>query len=317
MFNVHIGFDGRFSYAKGKLDADGNELTREEIPGNTNLILNAGLQYMAFNPSWLKYLHLGSGVEEPAPNQTTLQNTTYTGDNPAPSGDGAYGINVTDPNKPYHWYRCVFRVTPRGSNRTYSEVGVGWSATNLFSRALIKDPLGNPNTITVLGDEYLDVTYEIRMYIPVGDRVSVIQPTGDDLEPRTVTVRARRAGVRDVYSNGWNISDAGYRGNQILGTWNNDAHYIFGDGVLGSIFDYGGGNQVGAAFNASSGVRTSDTSYTFNILRDLPDNVGTLSFIALSQIGYAFQAQIDPPFVKDNESRFWFSYSISWGREGE
>lgn len=317
MFNMHIGFDGRFSYAKGKLDADGNELTREEIPGNNNLILNAGLQYMAFNQGWLRYLHLGSGVQEPAPNQTILQNTTYTGENASPNGDQAYGINVTDPNKPYHWFRRVFRVAPVGSNRTYSEVGVGWSATNLFSRALIKDPLGNPNTITVLGDEYLDVTYEIRMYIPAGDRVSVIQPTGDDLEPRTVTVRARRAGVRSIENDGWEISSHMRYGSALLTDYRSDAHNLFGNGVLGNIYEYGGGNQVGITFNASSGVRTSDTSYTFNFVRDLHHNVGTLSFIALSQQGYAFQVQIDPPFVKDNESRFWFSYSISWGRVGE
>lgn len=315
MFNVHIGFDGRFSYAKGKLDADGNELTREEIPGNTNLILDEGLRNMALSSGWLRYLHLGSGVAEPTPNQRALQNLTYTGDNAAPSGDQEYGIDVTDPNKPYHWFRRVFRVTPRGENRTYSEVGVGWSGFNLFCRALIKDPLGNPNTITVLGEEYLDVTYEVRMYIPVGDRVSIVQPTGDDLEPRTVTVRARRAGARDWYRNGWNISDGTYNGSPLVGRQRN--HYSFGDGVLGSIFDLGGGNDVGYPFDSTSGVRTSDTSYTFNFMRDLPDNVGTISFIALSQMGYAFQAQIDPPFVKDNESRFWFSYSISWGREGE
>jgi len=46
-----------------------------------------------------------------------------------------------------------------------SEVGVGWgTSSGLFSRSLVKDSNGNPVTITVLSNEILDVTYELRIY---------------------------------------------------------------------------------------------------------------------------------------------------------
>ncbi|KAK6697260.1 hypothetical protein SNK04_014178 [Fusarium graminearum] len=56
-----------------------------------------------------------------------------------------------------------------------SELGTGTSSTNLFSRALIRDPItGNPVTITKLPDEFMDVTFELRAYVSASDTTGTV-----------------------------------------------------------------------------------------------------------------------------------------------
>src|SRR5690606_33028436 len=54
------------------------------------------------------------------------------------------------------------------------------SPLNLFSRALILDDEGNPTTITVLEDEFLDVSYEFRVYPPESDVMGQVNIGGVD-----------------------------------------------------------------------------------------------------------------------------------------
>jgi hypothetical protein len=70
--------------------------------------------------------------------------------------------------------RMQFRYAVGAATGTWSEVGVGQtdgaSGFNpMFSRALILDGLGNPTTISVLADEYLDVTYDVIIRPPLED----------------------------------------------------------------------------------------------------------------------------------------------------
>lgn len=51
-----------------------------------------------------------------------------------------------------------------GITMTGTSTGTANSTTPLMSRALIRDPNGNPTSITVLADEFLDVTWEYTTY---------------------------------------------------------------------------------------------------------------------------------------------------------
>ena len=64
----------------------------------------------------------------------------------------------------YRWAKVTWRFGQGVAAGNISEVGLGWGNSNLWNRALIKDANGNPTTITVLSDEYLDVVSEIRDY---------------------------------------------------------------------------------------------------------------------------------------------------------
>lgn len=318
MVNLHFGLGGHFTIYKGKLDANNEPVTREYVTDFDNMVLDTGLQRIGISDDWMNWLHLGSGTTPPAPLQNSLVNATYKGNNLAPhealSSHTKHSINIEDPLNPYCWVTRVFRVPPRGENRTYSELGVGWSDSNLFSRTLIKDQLGVQSTITILGDEYLDVTYEVRLYLPVDTAEYTVTPTGDDIEPRVITINASALSTHtNSWTFGWGLAHYNKPGS-LCGDHLQFLHNRFFTGRRGGIYQDPEGDVVGIEFNANSKVRTSDTSMTFNFTRDLQDNIGTLRTMQVSQLGYCFQMQFSPPFVKTNEDRFNISYSISWGR---
>ena len=324
MINIELGVAGFVDLHKGRIGPDGEPVTREHISSFKNLVLDTGLQRIGEERDWMNWLHLGTGIQAPHPLQNALQNPTYKGNDYAPSPHTTSGIDISDPLKPYCWVRRVFRVSPRGENRTYAEMGVGWNDNNLFSRTLIKDPQGNPNTISILGDEYLDVTYEVRLYMPVESAVYEVVPTGDDIEPRTITVHASRLNTENI-TFGWALAgtQSGNPANRIPNSILNNPPTAtinvnrFFDGGRGGLYEDPEGSTVGSAFRRTSLVRTSSTSAVITLTRELPDNVGLLRTMQISQESYCFQLEFDPPFNKSDEDRFSISYSISWGREEE
>lgn len=324
MINIEFGIAGYVDLHKGRVGPDGEPVTREHISSFKNLVLDTGLQRIGEERDWMNWLHLGTGIQAPHPLQNALQNPTYIGNSYAPRPHTTSGIDVSDPLKPFCWVRRVFRVSPRGENRTYSEMGVGWNDNNLFSRTLIKDPQGNPNTISILGDEYLDVTYEVRLYMPVETAVYEVVPTGDDIESRTITVHASRLNTENI-TFGWSLAGTqeGNPPNRVPNSILNNpptttlAVNRFFNGGRGGLYQDPEGSEVGIAFRRTSLVRNSSTSATITLTRELPDNVGLLRTMQISQEAYCFQLEFDPPFNKSNEDRFSISYSISWGRDEE
>ena len=131
-----------------------------------NLITNQGLNAVAQQSNFMAWYHVGTSSTPPAVTDTWL-------------GGFVASINQTQATVkacagagPYYGYKQITRRFPAGvATGNLSEIGVGWSSSTgtLFSRALIKDGGGNPTTITVLADEYLDFTYELRYYAPVND----------------------------------------------------------------------------------------------------------------------------------------------------
>jgi len=126
-----------------------------------NLILDAGLDRMGANGDYLNFCQVGSGSTAPATTQTTLATmvagtSLIQSDTAANSGSSPYFARRTK----------IYRFAQGVATGVLAEVGVGWATTgSLYSRALILDALGTPTTITVLADESLDVTYELRMYV--------------------------------------------------------------------------------------------------------------------------------------------------------
>lgn len=315
MLNMNIGMEGIVHLHKGKMDANGIPITRHKLSKFNNMVLDTGLQRIGTNSDYMNWLHLGTGVLAPHPLQSSLQNPTYKGNTYAPGKHTTSGVNIENPQAPYVWIKRVYRVTPRGENRTYAELGVGWNDTTLFSRTLVKDPQGLPNTISVLGDEYLDVTYELRLYMPINTVVDTIVPTGDDVEPRTVTARAAMMSTPSVV-HGWTLAYQSTVDSPIslLSNWSSSIHNQFYTGIIGGLYQRPEGVVVGSGFNYSALERTSDTSAKYTLDRGLPDNVGLLKSLLVSSSCFCYQIQFDPPFNKDNESRFNYAYSISWGR---
>lgn len=212
--NVTRTVAGRFKIDAFRVDADG-----AEIPGSRriaadwfdNLIVNAGLDRMAAG-GYIDYCIVGSGSAAPAVGDTQLQ-ARIASSNTAQADTN--GMNVSPR---FGWRRKTYRFAAGVAAGNLSEVGVGWSATAVFSRALILDGGGSPTTLTVLADEVLDVTYELRAYVSEADVSSNVVISGVTYacvtrpanisgsqglqigDPVTINTANRAAGVRTTES---------------------------------------------------------------------------------------------------------------------
>ena len=151
----------------------------------SNLITDVGLDSIATVSGWKAFCHIGTGTLAPTTDNTALQ---------TPVASTAARSNVVNTNAgapSYYSQSSVDYTFPVGAG-TYTEVGVSNKAHTdgtqlLFSRALIVDGSGNPTSITVLADEYLVVTYRIRIYPPLTDVTGTI---GIGSDTHNYTIRA-------------------------------------------------------------------------------------------------------------------------------
>lgn len=138
---------------------DGSTRLFFEFP---NLVTNNGLDRICTGGIYFPNCYVGTGSTPPVETNTQLENlVAYKTGHSSMSGPASA---PSLPN-PYRWFRKTF-VFPQGAYvGNVSEVGVGWGATTLFSRSLIKDENGNPITITLTSIDVLTITYEFRFYL--------------------------------------------------------------------------------------------------------------------------------------------------------
>ncbi len=167
MIHNKIGVAGVFTISKGKT-LDSLETVAD---WQNNLITDVGMDALgdagSSNPrslsSLISNLAVGSGSATPAVTDTAL------GAQVAQVG-ATSAVNDGTTVAPFYAYsRRQFQFPAGTAAGVLSELGaMCTNATGqylLTTRALIKDSSGNPTSITVLADEILVVTYELRMYV--------------------------------------------------------------------------------------------------------------------------------------------------------
>lgn len=185
-----LGVAGYYKFEAFKADSAGNEIpgTRRVVADwFPNLITDFGLNRSLTNGSFdmMTTCKVGSGSTAPAFTDTALVSQVAT-----TASVVANTLAVTA-SAPYYGYRRrTYRFGTGVAAGNLSEVGISGSSGSLFSRALIADSGGSPTTLTILSDEILDVTYELRLYAPTTDTVTVVTEDGVDY---TFTVRAALA----------------------------------------------------------------------------------------------------------------------------
>lgn len=305
MINIETQASGHIWLKKGKsIDA------MEEIADFPNLILDVGLREMGLSAAYLTFCSIGTSSATPNASQTKLIGLLRT------TGTNARGeqtgVNSDDPNNPYVWRRVTKRFAPSGSNANISEVAFGSTSngSTAFNRALIKDSGGNPSTITLLGDEYLDVVYELRIYPPMHDITGTFTPTGIDTAPRGYIVRPRGLGSVLTYNlqTGWRV-DQMVAVVGIGGGWDS-VH----SGDIGAIFSEPSGTQV--RLKAESVMDTVGASgvYTLTVPPESGNFPTGIRSIVAAIVSCKYQFQFDPPFMKTADDVFTFSFRHSWGR---
>lgn len=303
MINIETQASGHIWLRKGKtVDA------MEEVADFPNLILDVGLREMGLTTNYLNHCSIGTSSVTPNASQTQLIGLLRTTSTNAVAEQS--GANSDDPLNPYVWRRVTKRFAPSGSNANISEIAFGSTAngSTAFNRALIKDSGGNPSTITLLGDEYLDVVYELRIYPPMQDITGTFTPTGIDAAPRSYIVRPRGQGgvLTTNLQAGWSV------GSMISVVGNNWNAVHSGD--IGAIFSEPSGTKVG--LNAASVMDPVGASGVYTLTVPLGSGnfpTGIRSVVA-AIVSCKYQFQFDPPFLKTADDVFTFSFRHSWGR---
>jgi hypothetical protein len=282
-----IGLSGRY-----RLQTKKNGTVTRDSGWFKNLITNNGMNTITTNTTWSRYCSVGSSSSAPSFSDVALGSLI------------AATLNNSAPDA---------RI--EGAERylgNIAEIGVGDQSdgTSLFSRALVRDSMGNPTTITVLADEDLVVIYELW----------VKQPTGDfpfNAGGVTGTIRACRVDdITPIASSRnlcWRFS--GSANNFIIPSGN--GYVILFSGAMSAITSYPGGDQQSASLTPTMAAYTPG-SHT---------RVGTVTFSTtlgnsapIKSIGWVFgctcwQLELDTEINKTNLQTLRLGFQLSWSRD--
>jgi hypothetical protein len=291
---------GRFKIEAARLAKDGSEIAgsrRVLADWFDNLVTNNGLDLFA-SGNYLLYCQVGTGSTTPANGNTALVSRVAASNTQEATSEGAQA------SAPYFcWRQKTFRFAEGVAAGNLAEVGVGASSTaNLFSRALILDNMGSPTTITVLSDEVLDVTYELRVYAPEDDWTGTVTLDSVDYD-----VVGRAAGVtNNAY---WTIGADGAA---------NLASNAFAyNGAIGAI------DSVPAGTASAASSISTDSYSAASLLRDATPNWGLSSGnlaggITAMRVTFGvgtYQFSFDPAIPKDNTQVLALTVRNAWARK--
>lgn len=217
-------FDAKFKVSgKYKAVVRGPDMAvRRETGWFDNIVTNAGIQMLlggASSTSGTESFNIsccvGSGNATPTAGDTQLASFVAGSQNGAVISSGSTRNSTTAPY--YSRIEITWRFGMGAAAGNISEVGVANLGANpnastiLFSRALIRDASGNPTTITILSDEYLDITYHLYIYAPAETTGSFNQTIDGSQVAFSYTMRAcnMSTGGTPNNSQGWAGANAG------------------------------------------------------------------------------------------------------------
>ncbi len=181
-----------------------------------NQILDAGRNIMATSSNWAG---VGSkcqvGTNSTTPLATDTQLLGYVA---GTATQQAHSSGAQSSSPYFGWDLMTYRFGVGAAEGILSEAGVGWSTADgpyLISRALIVDGGGTPTSVTVLANEFLDVTYQLRYYPPLGDTLETVTLNGVsyDLISRASAVTSwggnigQAIGQRSLTNSDWQAYD--------------------------------------------------------------------------------------------------------------
>jgi hypothetical protein len=272
-----------------------------------NLVTDSGLNRLGV-AAFRNTCVVGTGSNEPTVFDAQLQSTRARTTTGAPNSPGT----TAQSSEPYYTQvNPGFRFGVGSASGNLTEVGIGWFTGNglgdytLFARALIRDELGDPTTVTVLGDEVLDVYYALRIYPPTVDATYDISISGE-----TYSCITRASTVSNNQS--WTVpagrvTFTSFPGGTAPGVFN---------GPIGTIT---GGPSGVATYNASiSNLAYSNNSLyqdaTLNWGLDQGNVSGGIRSVRYQTGAGCYQTQFDPPIPKDNTKVLAVSFRVGWAR---
>lgn len=310
--NAKAAMSGEFTKIE-ILGADGK--VKRTHSGGKNLITDVGLARLAVGVT-TRYCRVGTGSSTPKFSDQSLDqqiaSTATVGGGMQIDIDGGFAYTVLT---------YTFALGAVVGN--VSELATGWHATTtgtIFSRALIRDALGNPTTITVLADEILRVSWEFKVYWPTTDTTGTLVNSGNkggtyDWVCRAANIARWRSGRHDSLYFPFVINYGGSRTTKM--------QFYYSPSILGAIT----GAPTGTAVRDGINTRSALPSGTKGVLKlgtgegNGANGISCLLFAAGSassslsdNSGAFFQIQFTPPIQKTSLDLLEIELAVSWAR---
>jgi hypothetical protein len=275
-----------------------------------NLITNVGLDALATG-GYLTACRVGSNGTAPA-NTDTDMGTYIAGTSTRTSSDllnsGAAEYYTARTN--------VYRFGEGVAEGNIAEIGIatttGTGTGVLFSRALVLDGGGSPTTITVLSDEFLDVTYQLRNYPSLTDVVDTINISGVDYD-----YTLRSADVDNSTTWGGRETGGATGEPSVIGVGTFGTAHAGAIGTITGLPAGASGVSSGAAASAYvPGSHVKEFTLTWGLsFGNLSPGIQSVStnFGTEARSG-AMQVQFDPFIPKDNTKVFTLEFQQAWAR---
>lgn len=248
---------------------------------------------------------VGASSQEPAFSDTQL--VSFIAETSTAYLNSTIVINQT--NAPFFSSGKKYYQFPVGAAAgNISEIGVGTSRNNLFSRALILDSLGNPTTINVLADEILQIEYEIVYFINEDDQFGEFSLSGNAGD--TYEYTARPAYFYDSVSGHyfWRLSEIYSTYAPAISITN--ALY---SGSISGISSNCSGTQRPGTMSLMSYVNNS-FARKYNLDFSTTQGNGTSNSISVGMGIGCYQFQLSKPITKTNMQTIRLVFSQSWAR---
>jgi hypothetical protein len=293
--NSEVG--ARFKLVARKSSTE--EITRETGWFN-NIVLDTGLAQMSVG-LWINRCCVGTGNSTPVATQTQLD--AFKASTTTTQGAVESGMQLTI--LPYYdWLRVTYRFGEGVAAGNISEVGLGWANTNMWNRALVKDANGNPTTITVLSDEYLDVITEIRVYPQetLSGSFNFLNKAGAVVSSHTYTGRAYHKAPQHYHTK---------MGIGSIGIYSGALGSSPTVGPSGSRLDYGSPNTT--VYPTPTSIKCTKVFPVAQAIGEHRTLFVESTFLSASS-GMGYQVEFTPTITKTNQMELTYTVSMSWGR---
>lgn len=299
-----VSISGEFRLIASK-DAECTEITRDS-GFFSNMVLDNGFDLactqgiFAGSTGSLREICVGVGSGAPTPGQTSLVDLR--------ASTSIASATWTASDESGYIQMRISRQFPSGAvSGNLTEVGVGYSPTNLFSRALIVDSEGNPTTFTVFGSETLTVVYILRIYYPSSDFVQEITAYINGV-PTTTTVTMRPCLANTMIATGGNGIAFG-ASSPSVGSWTGNTTYTSLQPRSASPAASGSGVTV-----AIKPYVTGSASREFDINFGTGGGSGTTHVFTAAIGPMAWQYHFNPPVTKTPQEIMTLTVGYQYAR---
>jgi len=304
------------SVTKGR----GSIITGAVGPFN-NTVVDIGLDDLADSlfSSISTYCHCGIGTSLPATGNTALENF-FAATNTIQ--DSVSDINAIPPYFSRRIITYRFTAGTFDGDQSITEVAISDQATTggIFARALVRDPQNDFAIVSPLTDEWLDVTYEFRLY---PDHINADGTPNDLTGVINVWGSNHNFWMRPAFVSNivyWNANAARAQWIALSGSW---AAFFASTSVLGAV--------TGEPTNPSGADATSNGSEIYHATyipgdhaRNIQLSIGSTDGNASGGIGAmrfhtgfgAYQIRFAPAIPKDVTKSWTFVVALNWADAG-